>query len=185
MGGKGVVPMKDNLLESKLFCNTSQPDIVFKSLEGLFFCSLFAQCEAVKNGLISRYLGDKDFLKEYCTIKLLTSRQSGHTDSIARLAVKHFDKVMFLTHSLCMSRVLKTRVENKLENTITYSDNLSCKTKSQTFYFQILNRAPDCFRGYDLEAIIVDGTFFLSQSKIDLLYKYPVINFPFFYIFVE
>jgi len=176
--------VKDKLLLES-FCGDPS-EVIYLALEGLFFCSWYSQYKAAKNGIMERN-GRKSFLKEFCTIKLGTARKSGHTSAISRLAVKYLDKVMFLYPDQSMLEHSKIMIETHLRsrNKNMRRLNSSCmEFDNAVFNLRTFNQI-DNTRGLDLEAIIVDGAFDLSEAKMDQLYDYPVIKFPFFYIFVE
>ena len=181
-GGKEVVSMKDKLLLES-FCGDPS-EVTYLALEGLFFCSWYAQYNAAKKGAIERN-GRKSFLKEFCTIKLCTARQSGHTKAIARLAVKYLDKVMFFCPNQGMMEHSKRMIETQLhDKDIRCIKPYHIEFDDSVFELRTFN-CTHAIVGHDVEAIIVDGTFALSEAKINALYDYPVVKFPFFYIFAE
>lgn len=175
--------MQDKLLLES-FCGDPS-EVTYLALEGLFFCSWYNQYQAVKSGILDG-MGNKGFLREFCTIKFCTARRSGHSKAIVRLAARYLDRAVFLTPNEHMSQQIRVKVSFALAGTPTRIGNASCiKTNDKTFFFETLHSMPNRLRGHDVEAIIVDGAFAMSQAKIDALYDYPVIKFPFFYIFAE
>jgi len=98
------------------------------------------------------------FAQCYGTVKVCTSRESGHTTVISRLIEEKFNKVIVVLPTMNMVEIYKRlpsfqNIKNKI-------------------YFC----SPNCFESkllgfYDFEAVIVDCSFLISQSKIDELYK--------------
>ena len=113
--------------------------------------------------------------KEFCTIKFCTSRRSGHTSYIHKLAEERFNnKVILLFNTWELSNCYK-----------------ECFFGYNEPPFNILSTSSN-FRGIeldDIEAIIIDTAYSLSKQKIDEIYASFSCGTrnekPFFFIFVQ
>jgi len=53
------------------------------------------------------YYDSKAFLKEFCTVKLSTARQSGHTTSALQLCNEYFEKSLYLCINQNIAEIIK------------------------------------------------------------------------------
>jgi len=121
------------------------------------------------------------FAKEIRTIRIATSRGSGHTECIRKLINNRFNKNVMLI--LNNQNMIEEYIRPEPSGSITYP----------IFSFYNID---NIYRGRDysnLEAIIVDtSTYSMSKNEEDELYKnifpaiYPqIISKTFFFIFVQ
>jgi len=133
--------------------------------------------------------------KEMYTVCLKTSRQSGHSTALAKLGVEYFNDAIFLSCNLAMAKSLKDKVQQECIKENGTAANVFPKITAQhietlecNYYFGSINSI-DSLRGISSEAILIDGTFGLSPSQKDKIYKDllpSMINNPQkFFIFVE
>lgn len=94
----------------------------------------------------------KSYLKEFCTIKLCTSRQTGHTTAAIKLCNEYFEKSLFLCNTMDMAKRIKKSQYNK---------NIT---------FGTITNFHDIYRGMWFDAIIIDCACFVGNSKIDAIY---------------
>lgn len=134
---------------------------------------------------------DLGYLNEFCTVRMCSSRGSGHTTSMCKLAKEYFDKVIFLSPNHDMSERLNDCFQNlhssRIEKSSRHKDEIV--TQSGHYLFGSHNSLNN-FRGMDCEAVFIDGTFMLNTiSKENEIYstlapcmkKYPQR----FFIFIQ
>ena len=76
-----------SVVDKKIYSDT------YKALELLVSSSQLSQMTMPDNQL--RTSNSIGYLKEFCTIRMATSRRSGHTYAAARLALEYFDSAIF------------------------------------------------------------------------------------------
>jgi len=115
---------------------------------------------------------EKSYWKEFCTVRLTTSRRSGHTTSVCKLAHEYFDKAIFLSPSLEISKNLNLMFRNLQRDNSDYKKitDFEILTSNGGYFFGTHNSI-DKFRGIDCEAVIIDGTFSLSHQKEEDVYE--------------
>jgi len=132
--------------------------------------------------------------REYGTIRLCSTRQAGHTHSIARMAVKYFDNVLFLSPNQKMSSHLAEVVLGVIKERVTIRKQTISEIEFENgsnYLFRTTTRKDvlDVVRGYDLDAVVVDGTFDLSKKMEDEIYQVclpcMIKNSRKFFIFVQ
>lgn len=108
--------------------------------------------------------------KEFGTVKLCTARGAGHTSAMAKLIEEKFNKVVLVFPTISMANVFKNNFP-AIKDKIHF-----CSPNS---FDRLLGLG-----GY--EAVIVDCSSLISQSKIDELYNITanVMNKP-LYLFME
>ena len=129
------------------------------------------------------------YLKERCTVRMCTARQSGHSTAIFRIAREYFEKVIFLSPTLKMSERLNECFLGKIDGLdLVKANKHEVLTRKDRYLFGTHNSL-DVFRGQECEAVFVDGTFNMSVSKEDDIYTVlaPCMqNYPQrFFIFVQ
>ena len=121
-------------------------------------------------------VSDKNYLKEFCTVRMATARASGHSMALIKVALEYFDKVLFLSPTVEMAYRLNqyfveyctsgtkgiTRIKRRTQNTL--------ETPDGHYHFTSFKSSLSYHRGIEYEAIIVDGAFWLSQKKEDEIY---------------
>jgi hypothetical protein len=114
--------------------------------------------------------GSKSYLKEFCTIRMCTSRRSGHTTAACKAAHEYFDRVMFLSPTVEMARQVKNTFM-KINYDFASTGGSDFKTSSGEVYsFESYRSDMNFFSGRQFDAVIVDGTFDLGASKEDEIY---------------
>ncbi len=108
--------------------------------------------------------------KEFATVKLCTTRGAGHTSAIAKLIEEKLNKVVLVFPTMQMSKMFENNFPH-IKDKIHF-----CSPNS---FDRILGLG-------EYEAVIVDCSSLISQSKIDELYNLTanVMKNP-IYIFME
>ena len=111
------------------------------------------------------------FMKEFCTIKMQSTRRSGHSTAIAKLINEEQRNWAVIAPTLTMNRRI-------YELTFKYNSNIKKATldcinfeNNKTVRFLSLNTLDNRLRGFEFEGIIVDCAFMLSNKQIEKLYK--------------
>ena len=154
-------------------------DLNYTALENLFKISLIYQEQGILEE--TKYTSPKAYIKEVCTIKFNTSRQSGHSTSIVKLIEKYkqnMGKIIFVN----LNKDVENRFKEKFIKNSEYNfDNL------EFFTFKTLEN----MRGLYINTIIIDMTSLMSQEKKEELYNNLAAQLTqrpkekFFIIFVE
>jgi hypothetical protein len=110
--------------------------------------------------------------KEYCTIKMTTSRQSGHSYAITNLLNDLDGEWMILSPNLSMSKkLLNSCKENIKRRAIKYVKS-QCIYEDMCLYFESSSKNNvDLLKGYELDGVIVDGASFLKKKDITSIYN--------------
>ena len=161
-------------------------DNTYQALELLFENSCLMQDYFNK----TKTHGGVSDAKELCTIKLCSSRRSGHSYALVNLALKYFQSALFLAPNLGMTKRLSALVCSKsLVNKCTAT---KVETKDEShYYFRSFSEKTnfDCMRGIKLDAILVDRASFSSNSMEERIYHELSMcmswNDRRFFIFVE
>ena len=155
-----------------------------KALSMMVENSYFAQREFKDQGLIA----NKGVWKEYCTIRLCTSRRCGHTTAIAKVATEYFDHAFFLSLSCDISNRLNQAIVKelyaqkeprklyKVTNSLIYGeptpDNLVYQyNMSYHFHGANWDNFDSHFRGFSTQAIFVDCASFMSKNVEEKVYR--------------
>jgi hypothetical protein len=130
------------------------------------------------------------FLKEFCTIKLKTARQTGHTESIFNLLKDKGLNIFYIYMSRQLGDMFLNKYEKYYEKEVNYDMG----------NYSILGRIIDnCVFGNlktrlmgksfdNIDAIVVDNYSFLPKEKEEFIYHNLVTkksNDPFFIIFLQ
>lgn len=120
------------------------------------------------------------FLKEFCTIKICSSRRAGHTTAIARCAVEDFNNPMIITYCDTQSEIIKEYIKFLYPDLpISKFNNIICEHKNSKYLYGIPK----------VDAIFVDTASILSSSSLDNIYQlaksYSNNNSSFFVVLVE
>lgn len=109
-----------------------------------------------------------DVAKQFGTVKIGTSRGSGHTSCMIRLINEYFHNAMVMFPNLAISR--NTNLPYRIGNNINI-----CTPQSM-----------DRIYGCNFDIVIVDCVSLISQSKLDQLYTItcPVMKNP-LYLLLE
>jgi hypothetical protein len=132
-----------------------------------------------------------DYYKEFCTVKMATSRGSGHTRAIAHLAYDYFKSVIILSPNQNMSLYTKNMLISAIgENNIQYyTSNTISTTNGGRYYFRTLSDCVASVRGIQCEAVFIDCASTLQQERIDNIYRCmaPCMHYSWYklFIFVE
>ena len=139
-----------------------------------------------------KYFSFKEWINEYCTIKVCSSRRTGHTEAIRRLIFEDEMNIGYFSSNHSQVREF-LRVYN-----IKKKDNQKGKL---VFYRSVNDDIRKVYLSsnfFDLDAIVVDGDFYLSERKkvmlVDIslsgllpsLYDHvPPRTKPFYFIFLQ
>jgi hypothetical protein len=167
----------------------------FKCLEDDdVFTSTYKALELLVNVSYSCQLNQKlDYLspmskdKEYCTIKMFTTRQTGHSTAICKLVFKYFKNAIFISPNINMSINLRKCFYNIVNNNIL--GYKSIKTIDSFYNFISKNCIVPGATGRCFEAVIVDGYFDINKREESLIYKtfmtHMIRTKPYFFIFIQ
>ena len=117
--------------------------------------------------------------KEYCTVRMGTSRQAGHSTAVTNLAVGLFDSVLFLTPNQVMSHYLHKKVIEACsvsnpelsQSAIATGAVSKVETKNGLYLFSQLSTQPSNLLMYKYEAIVVDNASFMKPSQEEKIYR--------------
>ncbi len=123
------------------------------------------------------------FLKEFCTIRVCSSRRGGHSTSIVQCAVEDFHNPLILCYSENQSNNMKKSIKEIYPNlSISKYDKIICEHLNSKRMLGIPK----------VDAIFIDTASFISSSKMSEVYalaqgycQNDLIDFPFFVILVE
>jgi hypothetical protein len=159
----------------------------YQALKNLVLVSSEMQEEMLKNKIY--HANQLDFLNEFCTIDLRTSRRGGHSTASARVGYEFFNNVLFLSPNHMMGQNLMRhfadsvnesgeRIYSSTRNEITVKESNS--NKFSTYKFQGYegfaekdrskgfggNTSLECkIKGWQFEAIIVDPAFGMKRKQ--------------------
>ena len=139
-----------------------------------------------------RGISVKGYLKEFCTIRVCSSRQTGHTTAIFDLITKYFlhKKTYVFLPNQSLANIFKQRIKSYFKEIYEKEsriENFAVPTKIGSINNSLLGLSVP----QDLEAIIVDCSSFLSKKKQEALYDAIAnglkdgINKPIFMIFMQ
>ena len=136
---------------------------------------------------------DLDMARQFCTIKMTTSRGSGHSSAILRLTEEFKSSLIISPNKMLSDMKSKIFEENlNLKNIVNY--NISGVTQvtvdSKINYFTTIDFVENFIRGsgINIEAVMVDVSNMISKNKIDKLYSLclPFMNYSEkFFIFLQ
>jgi hypothetical protein len=146
-----------------------------------------------------KYQNNYQFYKEFCTIKMSTTRGLGHTQAIINTSIKYFNKILILTPTLDISEQTKNKFSYIPNIKITKKHTLNSldikpittdliETNNKQFHFGSLHTINN-FRGYDLEAVYVDVACMMKDNQEKDIYTTlaPCMhNYPYkYFIFIQ
>ena len=142
-----------------------------KALELLIESSQIAQ----QYYAILNYQNNYQYYKEFCTIKMSTTRGLGHTQAIINTSIKYFNKILILTPTLNISEQTKNKFSYIPNTKITKKHAINSldikpittdliETNNKQFHFGSFNNINN-FRGYDLEAVYVDVACMMNDKQ--------------------
>jgi len=157
-----------SLVEGKIYGNT------YTALKCLIDGSYCTQQTLPSSLTEINYKDRLDYWKEFCTIRMATSRRSGHTTAICKIAQSYFNSAIFLSPNLDVSRFLceafKKRYDVEGIKKITKNTRDTILTKDGGYFFRSY-RSIDGIRGIDCEAIIIDPACLLKPKEEDKIYR--------------
>ena len=126
---------------------------------------------------INLKINPKSWAKEFCTVKVCSSRGSGHTESIVKLIEDGMNIGCFFPNHRMASMFRRD-----------YKDRIK-KSKNGKLVFCIGSNISSLEGGqfFDLDAVAIDVPEFFSSEKIDKIYNTilpNVLEKEFFFIFV-
>lgn len=197
LGWKGVVPMKKqlvdrSLLQDKIGENTYN---ALKCLiDNCYYAQLVNPLSNYSRSHIGRELG---YFNEFCTVRMCTARQSGHTTAMLKIIKEYFNKAIILSPWLRMSdrlneifRKLYPSSKEEYNNYLSITKS-EIMTQNEHYLFKTWggNSLDNKLRGIETEAIFVDGTFEMSKSVENIIYYVGgpcMANYPQkFFVFVQ
>ena len=148
-----------------------------------------------------KYVNDLSYAKEIATIKIASSRRSGHSTIILDMINEFYNIALILTHNIHQRDFYMERIRYEtLKPNSNFLGGQSIertpqlfRTSSTTIYLGTINSL-DSLRGLpQIEAAFIDCASFLSNKKKDQVYDVllPYMHFPknppstFQYIFVQ
>jgi len=117
----------------------------------------------------------KQYAKEFCTIRAMTSRRGGHTFAILKLIKEKFNKVVFLGINQDISEIVKDEARKlETENKIFFATH-------NNFHGLV---------GGNFEAVFIDCSWSLSKKQIEDIYDVFIPTLissgkPYFFVFVQ
>ena len=167
--------MKKNVISHKMF----QDQIwgkTYIALESLIESCYLTQLAIPPN--LSGIGGEtQSAWREYCTIRMTTSRRAGHTTAICKSALEYFERAAILSYNQNMSKRTKDvfrNIVNKypIDNVITKdtSDIIEVNHDNKYFFYSMgqINHLSELTGS--VEAVFVDCAFMLSKEKTDKIY---------------
>lgn len=154
--------------------NKKVADRTYLALKYLYLNSKDVQSESSIKEIRAAY--PLAYAKEFCSIKLTTARHSGHSSALARFINEYYDKNWVLIS------VNQNMSEKNIDKIVQYSNGHIAKCnksfisyengtkKGKTVLTSFASMERD-LRGLELNGILVDCACFLTQTKIDELYK--------------
>jgi hypothetical protein len=131
------------------------------------------------------YLGIKAYHKEYCTIRMSTARGAGHTTAAAKLAIKRFNNVLFVSPN----QSIATRLHQAVGQQAYAIRQKKLQTSNKWDIFRVTSGQIDTINGrylfvsgsndsiiratkaFQFDAIIVDGASMLKPSVEKFIYE--------------
>ena len=182
---KGDVPVKNrDVLEKTIRDNT------FNSLKALIDNTYIMQ----KYYRLHLSLDNMAKFREFCTVRMCTARRSGHTGAIVRIMYEYFERALVL----CPSKDWALRDCKIMTEYLSGTEDIKeftafeIKMKNDSKYIfrpLVLKNLYDNLKGYDFEAVFVDGANFLSETQELDIYKNISINMAGndykFFIFIQ
>lgn len=156
-------------------------DNVFNAMNFLIESSREIQKHLINEN--KKYIEDNDrklaFLKEFCTIKICSSRQSGHSTAIIKTAVEKFDSSVIITRTDYNTIKIKEQIKKDYPDiSVSKFDKIICADINSRYLCSLPK----------IDAIFVDMATFLSFSKLHNIYSIAMssaIEFPFFIILAQ
>lgn len=156
--------IKRSMLDKQIWENTytSLKSLVENSYYGQLAFSL--DCRPKCDYTIS-------YFNEFCTVRMCTSRGSGHSTAICRVAREYFSRVIFLSFNLSMAeRLRETFCSLEVDSFEFIKNKQEIQTRGGGRYWFGSTKSLDSFRGVECEAVFIDGTFDLTDKNKDLIY---------------
>ena len=127
-----------------------------------------------------RAISELSWAKEFCTIRLSTSRQSGHTTAMMRTIKKRFQKSVIILPN----QRLKEYVYHQ-KRTIQVLENVTLDIKIMS-----INSIEKQSMGMkNINAVFIDNSYFLNKAEIDRVYDLfipaMIRDKPYFFVFMQ
>jgi hypothetical protein len=143
---------------------TTHNNNLYYALKILVDSSTDMQCKMRNHYQNQTIIHPKQWLKEYCTIKMCSARQTGHSSSLLQLAKEHYDNVLFLSPNITMSKRLQEKWLPYCCYIIYNHKNFHFESIKSKFYEKYI-----AFN--NLDAIMIDNSYFMSNSDIENIYN--------------
>ena len=137
---------------------------------------------------------DLSYWKEFCTVGINLPRRTGKTYAITNLAIERFNNVIFMSHTLKAVEYMKKpigyllsskkyNIEKETASQIKFRDENGILSE---FNFGSIGSIDSMKGYYNIDAVIVDNSFMLSEKKKDDIYRCfgPSMTNPKFFIFI-
>lgn len=131
-------------------------------------------------------LSDKGFLKEMCTVKLCSSRRTGHSTALVKFAYRNFNGAIFVTKTAEMARRLNHLFLEHVskEEVVKYTHSLVElipivmnpesvleDPTTRVYHFTSVNKHYNSLREIKTDAIMVDCSSIIPQNQLDNIYE--------------
>ena len=112
------------------------------------------------------------YAKEICTVKVATSRRSGHSSSIPKFLDHMTGKWLVLSHNLHMATRINTLCFQNINKKIIKATNSSLVLDDLEVIFGSIDQVKSGrLNGYELDGVIFDAASVLNQNKINDTYN--------------
>lgn len=149
---------------------------IYKPLKMLYVISKKGQAICDKQSISA-----KAYLKEFCTIRIMTCRRGGHDYGIVRFLYEEGLSTLIISPNLQLSRMIQETYKN-----FSRSSNTNIKWATFHNYREVI-------MGLDTDMIIINNSFLLSKKKEEDIYDTAIVtsmqnrnkNNPFYIVFVQ
>jgi len=131
------------------------------------------------------HMGEIDYIKEFCTVRLATARRGGHTEAAFKLIEEDGMNIGYFCLNNTMANIFKNRYRQIKKN--TNFGNLEFSSSIKNLENNIFGKDLS-----DLDAIVFDNSFMMSKKLQNNIYSYLSSSLfynrgrrPFFFIFLQ
>jgi hypothetical protein len=150
-------------------------------------CSLCEVSLKMQNSFCNLHdINSLQYLKEFCTIKCCSSRQSGHTTAIVKYCLNNDDNILVIAPNIDMGNKIKKRILS--ENSVALVDCVIRCYDAYNIYIESI-RTFNKARGIAFSTILIDCSSILNIREINEIYEFAMASMknvnPKFIIFME
>ena len=146
---KRLMPLDRSLLQPIIVENT------YIALKGLVDNSWYGQTLMRRSDF---HNGTASFLNEFCTVRMCTARQSGHTSSIVKLMEEYFSSAIYLTPNRQMSERASSKMAQDHVGELEKFTKREAHFKDGSLYiFDSVSSKQQDYMRYSFDAVIIDG----------------------------